>query len=455
VSEKEEVSYERFLEKKAQADEWSGFDPLEIPDFLFDFQKSLTDYSIRKGRSAIYAGCGLGKTPMQLVWADNVVRKTNRPVLILTPLAVSAQTVREAKKFGVGCKQSRDGKIVKGINVTNYEKLKMFDPKDFAGVVCDESGAIKCFTTRRRQEVTDFMRGMKYRLLCTATPAPNDYIELGTSSEALGYLGRMDMLATFFKNDEKSLHPAWYGSKWRMKAHVKQVFWRWVCSWARAIRKPSDLGFDDGDFLLPPLNVEQHRVNVDKVKVGFGFNRARTLKEQRDERKGSIRNRCEKVAALAAKHDSSVIWCHLNEEGNILTDMIPGAVQVAGSDRDEVKEERLLAFADGKIKKLVTKPKIGCFGMNWQHCSHMTFFPSHSFEQWFQSIHRCWRFGQKNRVQVDVVTTEGEAGILGNLLRKAKAADEMFENLVKEMRDGASLDRSIKHTTTIEVPSWL
>jgi hypothetical protein len=203
------------------------------------------------------------------------------------------------------------------------------------------------------------------------------------------------------------------------------------------------------------LNVEQHRVNVDKVKVGFGFNRARTLKEQRDERKGSIRNRCEKVAALAAKHDSSVIWCHLNEEGNILTDMIPGAVQVAGSDRDEVKEERLLAFADGKIKKLVTKPKIGCFGMNWQHCSHMTFFPSHSFEQWFQSIHRCWRFGQKNRVQVDVVTTEGEAGILGNLLRKAKAADEMFENLVKEMRDGASLDRSIKHTTTIEVPSWL
>jgi hypothetical protein len=448
--------YHQFLEAKSQRNTDAGFEPVWVPDFLFDFQKSMTEWSIRKGRAAVFADCGLGKTPLQLVWAENVVRHTNRPVLILTPLAVAAQTVREAQKFGIECRRSNDGKAHSGINVTNYEKLHHFDPSDFSGVVCDESSAIKSFGGARQKTVTEFMRKMDYRSLWTATAAPNDYIELGTSAEALGHIGRMDMLSRFFKNDENSIHPIWWGARWRLKAHAKSLFWRWVCSWARAIRKPSDLGFDDGRFELPPLRETQHIVEKEMRFTGELFPReAVTLDEQREERRETLKERCEKVAELTSGHAQSLVWCHLNPEGDLLEKVCDGAVQVSGADPDEVKEERLLAFADGQIKTLVTKPVIGAQGLNFQRCSHMTFFPSHSFEQYYQGVRRCWRFGQSKPVHVDVVTTPGEMGVLKNLQRKSLAADEMFSLIVREMNNEANIERSASRTGKIEVPSWL
>lgn len=449
-------AYQKFLQAKAQADAGFGFAPNWTPAFLFPFQIALVDWALRKGRAAIFADCGLGKTPMQLVWAENVVRHTNRPVLILTPLAVAAQTVREADKFGIECHRSGDGTVHPGIVVTNYERVHHFDPSDFAGVVCDESSAIKTFGGARQGAVTDFMRKVEYRLLCTATAAPNDYIELGTSAEALGHIGRQDMLSRFFKNDENSMHPIWWGARWRLKAHARTLFWRWVCSWARAVRKPSDLGFDDTGFVLPPLIENQHVVENERRFTGELFVReAVTMDEQREERRLTIKERVAKVAELVSAHDQSLVWCHLNPEGDALERACPGAVQVSGADSDEEKEERLLAFADGQIRTLVTKPVIGALGLNFQRCAHMTFFPSHSFEQYYQGVRRCWRFGQTRPTTIDVVTTAGEMGVLKNLQRKAAAADEMFSLIVREMNHEMGLARSGTRTGEMEVPSWL
>lgn len=453
-------AYEKFIESKRSVASDSGFKPVWMPDFLFPFQRHLTEWAIRKGRAALFEDCGLGKTPQQLVWAENVVRKTNGNVLVLTPLAVSAQTVREGNKFKIECKQSRDGKVHRGITVTNYERLHYFDPKDFAGVVCDESGVLKHFTSKRQKGVTEFMRTIKYRLLCTATAAPNDYIELGTSSEAVGAMGRMDMLSTFFKNDEDSLHPIWFGSKWRIKGHSETSFWRWVCSWARAVRRPSDLGFKDEGFKLPELVLDQAVVKNPHAVAKNGFfsdmyDVAKTLEDQRRERRETVEVRCEKAAEFASRQKACVCWCHLNAEGDLLEKLLPGSVQVCGGDSDEEKEERFLAFADGQIKTLVTKPKIACFGLNWQNCSAMTFFPSHSFEQWYQAVRRCWRFGQKRSVKVLTVTSPGEEGVLKNLQRKAKAADVMFQNLVAQMNESMTMNGTVHYDNKESIPSWL
>ncbi len=392
---------------------------------------------------------------MQLVWAENVLRKTNKPVLIVTPLAVGAQTIREGTKFGIEVDKADPKRIGKCIYVTNYERLHHLDPALFGAAVADESGAIKHFTSQRQKLVTEFFKGLPYRLLCTATPAPNDFIELGTSSEALGRMGRMDMLATYFKNDENSLHPIWWGSKWRIKRHAEQSFWRWVCSWARACRKPSDLGFPDGDFVLPPLEIDQTVVDIsDRVYEGFFPKLARTLEEQRAERRLTIEVRCEKVVEVLNGERPAIAWCHLNREGDLLEKILPNAVQVQGSDPDEVKEERFLAFSDGQIPILVTKPQIGGFGMNWQHCSDMTFFPSHSFERYYQSVRRCWRFGQKKKVHVQIITTPSEVGVLRNLQRKANAAEEMFDNLLREMNQ-ALAHKKTEEKVKVRLPQWL
>ena len=450
------VDYQTFLAGKSQLGDPSGFAPIWEPEFLFDFQHHLVDWALRKGRAAMFADCGLGKTPMQLVWAENVCRHENGRVLIVTPLAVSAQTVREAEKFGIDCQRSIDGKPKPRITVTNYERLHHFDPNDFAGVVCDESSAIKHFAGERQKIVTQFMAKMPYRLLCTATAAPNDYIELGTSSEALGELGRMDMLARFFKNDENSLHPIWWGARWRLKPHGESMFWRWVCSWARAVRKPSDLGFNDGRFFLPPLEVRETVVRNHSAFRGFLFPmEAFDLREQREERRVTLAPRCEEVARLVDHKAPAVVWCHLNDEGDTLEKIIPDAKQVKGSMSDEEKEETFRAFSDGQLRVMVTKPKIGAFGLNWQHCSHMTFFPSHSFEQYYQGVRRCWRFGQEKSVTVDVVTTEGESGVMKNLQRKADQADAMFTVLVSEMNRALKIERKHNRKTKMEVPSWL
>lgn len=449
-------SYAQFIEGKSQLGGLSGFDPVWMPDFLFDFQVALVEWAIRKGRAAIFADCGLGKTPMQLVWAENVVRKTGRPVLILTPLAVAAQTVREAAKFDIPIARSYRGEVTSTTVVSNYERLHYFNPSDFAGVVCDESSAIKHFKGERQKHVTEFMKKTPYRLLCTATAAPNDFIELGTSAEALGELGRMDMLSTFFKNDENSLHPIWWGARWRFKKHAERDFWRWVCSWARAVRKPSDLGFEDGGFVLPALSQQEIVVANRQPLENFLFPmQANTLREQQEERRLTLPARCERVAELVNGHHPAVVWCQLNDEADLLSSLILGAKQVRGSDTDDQKEETFEAFSRGELRVLVTKPRIGAFGMNWQHCSHMTFFPSHSFEQFYQGVRRCWRFGQTKPVSVDIVTTEGELGILKNLQRKADAADTMFSEIVSLMTDAMQINRTSERPLSVEAPSWL
>ena len=452
--------YEAFLRERAQAGADSGFAPLWMPDFLFDFQASMVEWAVRKGRAAIFADCGLGKTPMGLVWASNVARKTSRPVLYLTPLAVASQTVHEADKFGIEAAHSRDGSVSSHIVVTNYERLHYFNASDFAGVVCDESSILKSFAGQRRGEITAFMRKVPYRLLQTATAAPNDYIELGTSSEALGYMGHMDMLNRFFKNDlNNSAQGRMRGEviKWRLKGHAELPFWRWVCSWARAIRRPSDLGFDDSRFVLPPLNEVEHLVKANSLADGMLFALpAVGLKEQREERRRTVEERCAMVAELVNKTGQpALVWCHLNDEGDELQRVIPDAVQVSGGDSDDRKEERLKAFAEGRARVLITKPKIGAWGLNFQHCNHVTFFPSHSFEQYYQAVRRCWRFGQKRAVKVDIVTTEGERGVMSNLQRKAEQADAMFSRLVDEMNHAMHIERSNNMTKKMEVPEWL
>jgi len=455
-----QTSYSQFLNAKSQQGSDSGFAPVWMPDFLYDFQKARCEWLIRKGRSANFSDCGLGKTPMGLVWASNVARKTLRPVLYLTPLAVGAQTIREAEKFGIQAKQSRDGNSDGHIIVTNYERLHYFNAADFSGVVCDESSVLKSFAGQRRGEITQFMRKVPYRLLQTATAAPNDYLELGTSSEALGYLGHMDMLNRFFKNDlNNSATGRMRGEvvKWRLKGHAELPFWRWVCSWASAMRKPSDIGFDDTRFVLPELTEVEHLVEANTLADEMLFALpAQGLQEQREERRRTVQERCERVAGLVNNTgEPALVWCHMNDEGDLLEKLIPDAVQVSGSDSDDVKEARLLSFAEGRARVLITKPKIGAWGLNFQHCNHVTFFPSHSFEQYYQAVRRCWRFGQKRPVRVDIVTTEGERGVMRNLQRKAKQADEMFDRLVTEMNYAAGVERSHPMTKQLELPSWL
>jgi hypothetical protein len=454
-----EMDYRSFLDSKSQWNTGCGFEPVWMPSFLFDFQSALVEWAVRRGRAAIFASCGLGKTPMQLVWAENVVRHTNRPVLVLTPLAVAYQTIKEAEKFGIEAVRSRDGTIPSGarVVVTNYDQLHKFDPSAFVGAVADESACIKDMDSKRTGEVIDFLRTMPYRLLCSATPAPNDYDELGTSSEALGEMGYQDMLTKFFRKKLVSDYRGWSREKFQLKGHADRDFWRWVCSWARAVRKPSDLGFDDTRFLLPPLVTREHVVIARTKRDGYLFDLPATgLDEEREERRRTIVERCEKVAEIVAERDDySICWCHLNDEGDELARLIPCSVQISGSDRDELKEERFLAFQSGQIRTLVTKPVIGAWGLNLQHCNHMTAFPSHSYEQYHQFVRRCWRFGQERPVTVDMISSEGEEGVLANLQRKADQAEVMFDMLVTLMNDSLSINRSSPFTREAEVPSWL
>ena len=449
------TEYHSFIDGKSQLSGEFGFEPTFIHPEAYDFQNHLIDWSLRQGRSAIFADCGLGKTLMQLVWAHNVTRKENKPVLILSPLSVSLQTVDEARKFDLECVRSLTGEIKADCITTNYERIGHFNPDDFAGIVCDESSILKNFDGARRGAITEFMKKVKYRLLCTATAAPNDYIELGTSSEALGYLGHMDMLTTFFKNDESSLHPAFIGSKWRFKHHAERDFWRWICSWARACRKPSDLGFDDGAFILPKINEREHVVESPPFPGALIPMRAVSLQEQREERKATIPARCELAAQLMDHDDYGVSWCQFNAEADLLVKLIPGAEQISGADKDERKEELFEAFRKGELKKLVTKPRIAAFGMNWQHCNHMTYFPDHSFEQFYQATRRLWRFGQTREVKIDNIVSESNADVSRNLRRKAVACEAMFDQMIDQMNDALSLDRYRPHPEKTEVPSWL
>lgn len=451
-------TYAEFLKRRAQLGGQHGFEPVWMPDFLFDFQQHLEHWAIRAGRGALFADCGMGKTAMELVFGQNVHLHTGRRVLLATPLAVAQQIELEAAKFGVEATVSRTGKPSGPITITNYDRLHLFDRDDYAGVVCDESSAIKAFDGQRRKLVTEFTRKLPYRLLATATAAPNDYIELGTSSEALGHLGHMDMLNRFFVNDRNTSATNRYRgeqAKWRFKGHAEQPFWRWVASWARALRRPSDFGFDDAGFVLPELIQREHVVQASRPAEGALFDvPAIGLREEREEARRTLTERCTKAAELLADAEHGIAWCHLNDEGDMLERLIEGAVQIKGSDPIEAKEEALVAFSRGEIRVLVSKPSITGHGLNWQHCHRMTYFPSHSFEAMYQAVRRCWRFGQQHPVTVDIVTTEGGARVLANLERKAGQADRMFDALVAHMRDAMSIAPGTEYPTPVEVPAW-
>lgn len=413
-------------------------------------------------------------TPMLLVWAENVVRHTNKPVLILTPLAVSHQTVREAEKFGIEAYRSGDGVAMPNITVTNYERLEKFNPDDYAGVVCDEASCLKHYTGATQKAVTRFLSKIQFRLLCTATPAPNDYTEIGTLSEALGDLTYSEMLATFFRqisDDEKkqratssdiinSKRLSWrvlqsFG-QWALRAHAFEPFWKWVSSWARACRKPSDLGdFDDSEFVLPPLNRRDHTVEPRTPPPGFLFTiPAFGLNQERAERRRTLDERSELVVNLTKDSDSAVIWCQLNPEGDRLEKDISGAVQVKGSQSMDQKEELILAFLDGQARVLVTKSKIAGLGLNLQHCAHVVTFVTHSYEGFYQSVRRCWRFGQKRPVTLDVIATEGEVNVRKNMERKEKQASLMFDSVIKHLNDSLAV-RKDASTIVTECPAWL
>ena len=457
------LNYNEFLKQKTHLSGNFGFKAHFLPDYLFDFQKHMVEWSVKKGRAGLFEDCGMGKAVQSLVWSQNIVEHTNKKILILTPLAVGYQMTKEGEKFGVECERSKDGRHKKKIVITNYERLHYFNPDDFVGVVCDESSILKNFDGKRRSEITDFMKKIKFRLLCTATAAPNDYQELGTSSEALGEMGYMDMLSRFFINQQNTIDTRkhWQKNggapaKFRFKKHAEEEFWRWVVSWSRSIRKPSDLGFDDGPFILPELIEKKVQLDITKPKPGRLFvEPAYGLKDQRHELKESLEERCKKVAELVNHKDFFVVWCQFNNEGDLMEKLIPDAVQVKGSQSNDEKEERLSAFSDGKVRGIITKSKIGGFGLNWQHCNHVVMFPSHSFEQYYQSVRRCWRFGQKRPVTVDMVTTNGLSQVMQNLKRKSKQADDMFNNLVAHMSNALNIKTQNKTIEKVTVPGWL
>jgi hypothetical protein len=450
-------TYREFVEGKTHLAGQFGFDPVYENPACHAFQNHLIEWALRQGRGATFADCGLGKTLMQLVWAENVHRHTNKPVLILAPLSVSAQTVEEAEKFGIEAYRSSDGKfpVGKGIITTNYERLHYFEPNDFAGVVCDESSILKNFDGAIKAAITLFMRKVKYRSLYTATPSPNDYTELGTSSEALGDMAYMDMLQTFFRSNDDTLHPAHIGQKWRFKGHAEPHFWRWVASWARAVRKPSDIGFDDGGWSLPQLLQERHVVKSSPLEGQLFAMPVHGLPNERAERKATITERCDLAAELLSPHDCGVAWCHFNAEAEYLANALPGAVNLSGADRDEVKEEKFIAFRKGEIRFLVTKPKIAALGVNWQHCAATTYFDDYSYEQYYQAVRRFWRFGQKRPVKVYQVGTTSLQNVAASRARKAEAAEVMFAQMMAHMKEAQAHRRIFTEINPVNVPAWI
>lgn len=453
------MNYQEFLEKKKHSSISNGIDMIYNNDNLMDYQRHVIELSLRMGRYADFLDTGLGKTIIELLIATNYVRKFNKPVLIITPLAVAFQFITEAEKFGIeDVKYSKDGKISSKIVVCNYERLDKFNPDDFICVILDESSILKNFDGAIKSQITSFLKKVKYRYLFTATPSPNDYIELGTSSEALGYLGYMDMLKKYFSNSEANVVKAQnIGTKWVLKPHATDAFFEWVASWSISVRKPSDIGFSDERHKLPELIVNHHSIfNADNLCVDGQYQLinapARRLTEVREENKATVSNRCEKAVSLV--NGTAVYWCNTNSENYLLKSLDKDAVDITGSMKLEKKEEILLDFANGNIKRLITKPKITSFGLNWQHCNHTIFFPTFSYEQYYQAIRRFWRFGQKNPVTVDLVYSDGQERVINSLVEKAKNADAMYEKLNSKINGNykASIEKYEKQAT---IPSFL
>ena len=435
-----QMDYKDFLDSKRHSIGNFGFDANYLPDMAFDFQKAIIERAIKKGRMAVFADTGLGKTLIQLSIANNIVNHTNKSVLILTPLAVAFQFILEAEKLGIDdIEYSKDGKHSKKIVICNYERLHYFDSSKFVGVILDESSILKNFDGKIKSQVTAFVKKIPYRYLSTATPSPNDFIELGTSSEALGYMGYMDMLTKFFKNNQNSVdsNNRNIGEKFYLKPHAEKDFFAWVNQWAIMVKMPSDLGFSNDRYNLPELIVNQHIVeNQSLINVNGQVTMftpiAKSMTEVRFEQKQTEEKRCERAIKLA-NGKTSVYWCNTNNESAILKAHDKEAVEIIGSQSIEKKEEILLAFANGEIKRLITKAKMTGMGLNWQHCNHSVFFPTWSYEQYYQAIRRFWRFGQKNDVVIDMVISDGQTRVLEALQQKTQKAIELYENLTKNV----------------------
>lgn len=455
------MKYEDFIVAKAGVKTFDGIDVERdaLPSHLFDHQKDLAKWALVKGRAAIFADTGLGKTAMQLAWAHEVSKRGR--VLILAPLAVADQTVDEGKRFGVDIAYRREdaGDLV---TITNYEMLSHFDPSAYVGIVLDESSILKSFTGSTRNAIIGAFGSTPYRLACTATPAPNDFTELGNHSEFLGVKSRVEMLAEYFVHDMETTQD------WRLKGHAVKAFWRWVATWGAVVRMPSDLGYDDGAYRLPPMRMHEHVIPVDHTTAHargmlFAVN-ATTLSDQRAERKATLKQRVERVRALCSDDAPAIVWCEMNDESKMCAAAIDGAVELTGSDSVEHKIETLAAFAAGRIRVLVTKPSIAGFGLNWQHCARMVFVgASHSYEQTYQAIRRCWRFGQTRPVDVHVIRAETEQLVVDNYRRKEADAARLGAEMAAQVLDSvrAEIQSSSRREfneyaahTAMEVPSW-
>ncbi len=425
------MGYQSFLESKRQRHQHSGFSVSQFNPSQMDFQKFVTGRSLEAGRFAIFGDCGTGKTIMQLEWGQKVYEHTNKPVLIFAPLAVSLQTKREGAKFGYDVTVCREQAHVKpGLNITNYEIANHFDPREFSGIVLDESSILKSFTGATRNYLIEAWGSVPYRLCCTATPSPNDYMELGNHSEFLGAMGRTGMLATFFNHDGGET------SKWRLKGHAVKAYWDWVSTWSIVFRKPSDIGFSDRGFDLQPIRRHIHIVNT-TAQDGLLFPvAASSLTERRESRRISIKERVHVLADLVnGSKDQWLIWCDLNDESEAATDALLYAVEVKGADSDSHKEQALLGFAEGEVSRLVTKSKIAGFGMNFQRCSKMAHLGmSDSWESIYQDERRCWRYGQQNSVDSHFIVTDRDEKVIRNIDRKRAQADGMAGEMIAAMR---------------------
>lgn len=432
------MDYKQFLLSKKHQLDGVGFMPNWFPDCAFDFQRHIISKAVKQGRIGIFADTGLGKTLIQLSIAQNIVETTNKRVLILTPLAVAFQFLDEAERLGVDdISHTKDGKHTTKIVICNYERLHLLNADDFVCVMLDESSILKNFQGKTKDQIIAFIKRVKYRFLSTATPSPNDFIELGNSSEALGYMGYMDMLTKFFKSNQNTAdsNNRNIGEKFYLKPHAEKDFFAWVNQWSVMVRKPSDLGFSDDGYDLPELISNKHTIRnerswcIDGQEALFAMPAAR-LTEVREEQKLTVKERCEKAAELA-NGKTSVYWCNLNDEGDTLESMDSEAVQIKGGMSIDKKEEVMVAFANGEIKRLITKPKMSSMGLNWQHCCHTVYFPTYSYEQYYQAVRRFWRFGQQNNVVCDLVISEGQERVLEAIQQKTEKAKELYKNLVK------------------------
>jgi len=432
------MDYGTFISTKKHSTGEFGFDPIWMPECAFNFQQAIITKAVRKGRMGLFCDTGLGKTLMQLAIAWNVVQKTNQRVLILTPLAVAFQFIDEAMKIGIDdIGRSKDGSLSNKIVVCNYERLHLLNPSDFVCVMLDESSILKNFAGKTRDQIVAFIKQVKYRFLSTATPSPNDFIELGNSSEALGYMGYMDMLTKFFKSNQNSVdsNNRNIGEKFYLKPHAERDFFAWVNQWSVMVKKPSDLGFSDDGYDLPKLTTNQHIVRNDRTWVIDGQDAlfampAKTMTEVREEQKLTVSERCEKAHELASGK-TSVYWCNLNEESTLLSSLDSDAIEIIGGMSIDQKEEILVSFARGDIKRLITKARMTSMGLNWQHCQHTVFFPTWSYEQYYQAIRRFWRFGQQHEVTCDMVISEGQERVMEALEQKTEKAIELYGNLVQ------------------------